>query len=86
MHSTQKLPQIIKYLLDRINPMTIPDYQSVILPLLNFISDGKEHSIREAYDFISDHFGLSEEERNELLPSGRQAIIDNRVGWAKNTM
>ena len=62
--------------------MSIPDYQSVMLPLLAFAGDQKEHSKRDAIDHISALFKLTEEERKELLPSGRQYIIDNRVGWA----
>jgi restriction system protein len=63
--------------------MTIPDYQSIMLPLLEFAADGKEHETRETINHISDLFELSEEERKKLLPSGSQEIIDNRVGWAK---
>jgi len=63
--------------------MTIPDYQALILPLLRFTSDGKEHSLSGAIEHLSRFFGLTEEERQELLPSGRQARFDNRVGWAK---
>lgn len=63
--------------------MPIPDYQSVMLPLLAFAGDQKEHSIRDATDHIFKEFRLSEEERKALLPSGRQCIIDNRVGWAR---
>jgi len=62
--------------------MPIPDYQSVMLPLLRFASDQEDHSKREAIDHISSLFKLTEAERKELLPSGRQYIIDNRVGWA----
>lgn len=63
--------------------MTIPDYKASFLPLLRLASDEKEHPIREAYEAISDVFNLSAEERRTLLPSGKQAIIENRVGWAK---
>mgnify|MGYP001606051570 FL=1 len=63
--------------------MTIPDYQTIMLPLLKFAGDKKEHSIREAIDYIADSFKLSEGERKEVLPSGRSYIIDNRVGWAR---
>lgn len=61
----------------------IPDYQSIMLPLLKYAGDKKEHHIREAIDRLADEFNLSEEERKELLPSGQQAIFDNRVGWAR---
>ena len=61
----------------------IPDYQTIMLPLLEITSDKEIHKFREVVDKISDHFKLSEEERNKLLPSGNQALIDNRVGWAR---
>lgn len=63
--------------------MTIPDYQTIMLPLLKIAGDKKEHSIRETIDHIGDLFKLSEQERKEVLPSGRSYIIDNRVGWAR---
>lgn len=66
--------------------MSIPDYQSIMLPLLRFASDEKEHSLREAIDVLAEKFALSKEERKALLPSGRQATFDNRVGWARTYM
>lgn len=63
--------------------MPIPDYQSVMLPLLTYTGDNKEHSLREAIEYLANQFQLTENERQELLPSGAQAIFDNRVGWAK---
>lgn len=66
--------------------MSIPDYQSIMLPLLHFASDEKEHSLREAIDVLAEKFALSKEERKELLPSGRQPTFDNRVGWARTYM
>ena len=63
--------------------MTIPDYQSCMLVLLKLCADKKEHVISEAIDSLGAHFKLSEQERSELLPSGRQARFDNRVHWAK---
>ena len=63
--------------------MPIPDFQSFFLPLLEQVSDGKEHKLRELIEILAKHFKLSDNERNELLPSGNQAIFDNRVGWAK---
>ena len=66
--------------------MTIPDYQSIMLPLLRFASDGNEHRFREAVEALAEHFALSSEERLELLPSGRYPVFDNRVGWAGTYM
>ena len=63
--------------------MTIPDYQSIMLPLLEIVSNDKEHNIREIIDRLAEKFQLGDEERRELLPSGRQAAFDNRVGWAR---
>ncbi len=60
--------------------MAIPDFQKIMLPLLKFLEDKQEHSIRETIDSLTDQFDLSEEERRELLPSGQQAIFSNRVG------
>ena len=66
--------------------MAIPDFQTIMLPLLKFSSDRKEHSLREAIEFLADEFKLKEDERKELLPSGQQATFDNRVGWARTYM
>lgn len=63
--------------------MSIPDYQSIMLPLLEFAGDGREHTVREAIEFLATWFGLNDQERKMLLPSGQQAIFDNRVGWAR---
>jgi len=61
--------------------MPIPDYQSVMLPLLKFAEDRLEHSLRETIDALGDVFRLTPDERKQLLPSGQQALFDNRVGW-----
>ena len=66
--------------------MAIPDYQTLMLPLLKYIKDGREYSLRETIEGLSIEFGLTEDERKELLPSGQQATFDNRVGWARTYM
>jgi restriction system protein len=66
--------------------VTIPDYQTVMLPLLRLAADGQELSLRGSIERLADEFGLSEDERKELLPSGSQATFDNRVGWARTYM
>ena len=63
--------------------MAIPDYQTLMLPLLKYAADRKDHSVREAVDALAEQFKLSEEEKKELLPSGKQEIFFNRVGWAR---
>lgn len=65
------------------NSMSIPDFQSLMLPLLQLLLDKEEHSLRETIDSLGNKFGLSEDDRQELLPSGKQSVFDNRVGWAK---
>jgi restriction system protein len=66
--------------------MAIPDYQTIMLPLLQFSGDQKEHSNREATDALANQFKLDDEEKRELLPSGQQSIFDNRVAWARTYM
>jgi len=63
--------------------MAIPNYQTIMLPLLKMARDGKEHRFRDAADNLADEFSLSAEERKELLPSGQQPVFPNRVGWAR---
>jgi restriction system protein len=63
--------------------MPIPDFQSIMLPLLRFAGDSKEHSIRETVDSLGTEFDLTDEELKELLPSGQQETFANRVNWAK---
>ena len=63
--------------------MPIPDYQTVMWPLLEFAGDRKEHSVREAIEFLERHFELNEKERDQRIPSGPQGLFKNRVGWAR---
>lgn len=66
--------------------MGIPDYQSFMLPLLKYISDKKVYHIRDAYEEMAKEFNLTEEEKSQLLPSGKQPTFENRVGWARTYM
>lgn len=61
----------------------IPDYQSLMLPLLKLVADKQEHKYRDLIENLATEFQVTDEERKELLASGNQAIFDNRVGWAK---
>ena len=61
----------------------IPDFQSIMLPLLEITGDKKEHTIQEVRDLLAKHFNLSEEERSELLSKSKQQRFNNRVGWAR---
>lgn len=63
--------------------MAIPNYQTVMLPLLKLVRDKKEYSLRELIDDLANEFKLSQEEKESLLASGRKTIFYDRVGWAK---
>jgi restriction system protein len=63
--------------------MPVPDYQTFMLPLLEATRDGTEHPITELREEIAQTLGLTERDREELLPSGKQAVYNNRLGWAK---
>lgn len=63
--------------------MTVPDYQQFFLPILKCLADGEEHSIREIYEQVSEMFGLTDEDKAELVPSGVQQVYKNRIGWGK---
>ncbi|QAA76824.1 MAG: Mrr restriction system protein [Candidatus Bipolaricaulis sibiricus] len=66
--------------------MPIPDYQSLMLPLLRRLGDGAEQNIRDLITQLAEEFALTDAERKELLPSGQQPVFDNRVGWARTYM
>jgi len=68
--------------------MAVPDYQTIMLPLLRFCgqSKGNEVAHHAAIDALAKEFKLSEENGRQLLPSGRQFTFDNRVGWAATYM
>lgn len=63
--------------------MPIPDFQSVMRPVLSTVADGTPLALSELRERIANQFQLSEEERSERLPSGKQTVINNRVGWAR---
>lgn len=60
----------------------IPDYQSLMLPVLRYAAES-EQRVPDLADRIANDLGLSDEEREELLPSGRQRVLQNRIHWAK---
>jgi restriction system protein len=63
--------------------MSIPDYQTVMLPLLKLVAKYDQIKMSGVTQLIADEFRLTEDERRELLPSGKQPIIQNRVAWAR---
>ncbi len=66
--------------------MPIPDYQTLMLPLLRLAGDGQEHRFRDAVETLAAEFGITDEERSEMIPSGTSPVFDNRVGWARSYM
>ncbi len=67
--------------------MAVPDYQSLMLPLLKFAAEaGVEVSTDQAVETLSKSLGLTDEDLKELLPSGIQSTFVNRVGWATTYM
>ena len=63
--------------------MAVPNFQSLMLPLLRIASDGQEYRLSKVIDTLALQFRLTDDDRRELLPSGMQAKFDNRVGWAR---
>jgi len=63
--------------------MAVPDFQTLMLPLLRSAADGRERSLEETRDHLAREFALTEDDRSQLLPSGRQAVFANRVAWSK---
>jgi restriction system protein len=63
--------------------MPIPDYQSIMLPILQLAADGAEHRTRDAIQAVAKLFNLTEEELAMLNPSGADYVFANRFGWAR---
>ncbi len=62
--------------------MAIPKYDEMMLPLLRLLVDGQSHQKRELTDKIAEHFKLTPEEREQMLPSTRATYVKHRTGWA----
>jgi restriction system protein len=60
----------------------IPDYQTLMRPVLEAAAQG-EIQVSDCSDAIADKFGLSDQDRARLLPSGKQTVLANRIHWAK---
>jgi restriction system protein len=63
--------------------MAIPDYETLMLPLLKIAGDGQEHRVSEVVDQLARYFKLTEEERQQFSPSDKETTFANRVHWAK---
>ncbi len=64
--------------------MPIPDFQTLMRPLLEHMADGREHPNDETLEALAQQFALTSDERAQLLPSGKQTIFVNKVAWAKS--
>lgn len=62
--------------------MAVPDYQTLLLPLLRLAGSEKADTLLKAEQILADEFSLSEEDRSARLPSGQQTVLRNRTGWA----
>jgi len=66
--------------------LAVPDYQTFMLPLLEILGDGEVHALHECIDQLAVRFNLTPEDRREVLPSGAQPKLSNRVSWARTYM
>lgn len=66
--------------------MTVPDYQTLMLPVLRALSDGVEAPISEVRTRVAAAEHLTDQDLKEMLPSKRQSVFANRVGWAVSYM
>jgi restriction system protein len=62
--------------------MTVPDFQSLLRPLLVILDDGEDHAISAVRERLAECFSLSQADLEERIPSGRVTLFQNRVGWA----
>jgi len=61
--------------------MAIPDFQALMGPVLELLSDGKSHGHADLIDALAEQLKLTDEELNAMLPSRRQRLFYNRVAW-----
>ena len=62
--------------------MAVPKYDDMYREILEILSDDQPHKIKDMRDALAGMFHVTEEERKELLPSGKQPLFNNRVNWA----
>ena len=63
--------------------MAIPGYQSIMLPLLELAADNKIHRVHDAVDLLTQQFSLTDDEKRDVIPSGRVSRFHNNVTWAR---
>ena len=62
--------------------MAVPDFQSLMRPLLSVLADGEDRSVKTIRSELATRFSLSQADIEERIPSGRVTTFQNRVGWA----
>jgi len=76
------LPLVESITLKVHNLNMVPDYETLMLPILKILADGETWRTREIVLRVGEEFQLSEDEMREMIPNGRARLIQNRVGWA----
>jgi restriction system protein len=62
--------------------VAVPDYETLMLPVLRAVADGEPVTARSLREAVATEVGLSAEDRAAKIPSGKQSVFENRVGWA----
>ena len=63
--------------------MSVPKYDELTKPLLVMVNDGQTYKMKDITTMLAQQLSLSATDLSEMLPSGRQSVFKNRVGWAK---
>lgn len=66
--------------------VAVPDFQTVMRPTLVGLEDGAPHSLQHIRTFVAEALTISEDDREQLLPSGKQTTYSNRIAWALTHM
>lgn len=70
--------------MSKINKSKIPDFQSIMLPLLKILEDGQPKSINDVIKILANQFNLNEQDLKIKVPSGQMGLFRNRVGWTRS--
>ena len=62
----------------------VPDFQTIMLPMLDYLSDGASRTLNEVMKYLAKHFGLNDEHLKIRVPSGQMGLFRNRVGWTRS--
>lgn len=64
------------------NSVQIPKFDEFLAPILRYCSDGKEHTLSEILDKMVSEFKLTDEQKNALMPNGKNTYLYERFTWA----